>query len=55
VSLLYTFLPQPNTAVYVGHGDILLSDVDPISRQPLEGLHRLRRTIFLKLSHNFRH
>lgn len=54
VSLLYTFLPRPNTAVYVGYGDILLSDIDPVSRLRADGFHRVRRTVFLKLSHNFR-
>lgn len=51
VSLLYTYLPQPNTSIHVGYDDILFKDFDPSTRQPLEGLHRQRRTRFLKLSH----
>jgi hypothetical protein len=54
VSLLYTFLPQPNTAVYLGYGDLLVNGLDPLSHERLPGLHLLRRTLFLKLSHNFR-
>jgi hypothetical protein len=54
VSLLYTFLPRPNTAVYVGYGDVLLRDLDPETHARSDGLHRIRRTLFLKLSHNFR-
>lgn len=54
VSLLYTYLPRPNTSIYGGYGDILFSDLDPVTRTRLDGLNRQRRTVFLKLSHNFR-
>jgi hypothetical protein len=54
VSLLYTFLPRPNSAVFVGYGDLLLHDLDPLTREARAGLHRVRRTFFVKLSHNFR-
>jgi hypothetical protein len=54
VSLLYTYLPQPNTSIYAGYGDLLFSDLDPITRQRAEGLQRQRNTVFVKLSHNFR-
>lgn len=54
ISLLYTFLPRPNTAVYAGYGDSLLNELDPITRERADGLQRQRRTVFLKLSHNFR-
>lgn len=54
ISLLYTYLPQPNTSIHAGYGDILFSDLDPLTRQRLDGLNRQRRTVFIKLSHNFR-
>ncbi|MFN2445582.1 MAG: carbohydrate binding family 9 domain-containing protein [Vicinamibacterales bacterium] len=54
ISLLYTFLPRPNSAVYAGYGDLLLNDVDPLTRDRRDGLHRVRRTFFVKISHNFR-
>lgn len=54
ISLLYTFLPRPNSAVYAGYGDLLLNDVDPRIRDRRDGLHRVRRTFFVKISHNFR-
>jgi hypothetical protein len=54
VSLLYTYLPQPNTAIYGGYGDILANDLDPLTNDAREGWHRQRRTVFVKLSHNFR-
>lgn len=54
VSLLYTFLPRPNTAVYAGYGDRLLNDLDPVTHARVHGFQRERRTVFLKLSHNFR-
>jgi hypothetical protein len=54
VSLLYTFLPQPNTAVYLGYGDLFVNGLDPSSEERVAGVHRLRRAVFLKLSHNFR-
>jgi hypothetical protein len=54
VSLLYTFLPQPNTAIYGGYGDLLLNDIDPLTTARIGGWHRQRRTLFVKLSHNFR-
>ncbi len=54
LSFLYTYLPQPNTAIYAGYGDVLLNDLDPLSGARAEGLQRVRRTFFIKLSHNFR-
>jgi hypothetical protein len=55
ISLLYTFLPQPNTAVYAGYGDVLLNDLDPVTGARTAGLQRQTRTAFLKLSYTFRH
>ena len=54
ISLLYTFLPRPNTAVYFGYGDLLLNELDPLTHARVRGFQRERRTVFLKLSHNFR-
>lgn len=54
LNLLYTFLPRPNTAVYVGYGDTRLADRDPVTGRPEDGYQRERGTLFLKLSHDFR-
>jgi hypothetical protein len=54
VSLLYTYLPQPNTAIYAGYGDVLFNDIDPLTLGPQAGWQRQRQTVFVKLSHNFR-
>jgi hypothetical protein len=54
VSLLYTYLPRPNTALYAGYGDVLLRDLDPATAARLDGWQRQQRTFFVKLSHNFR-
>jgi hypothetical protein len=53
VSLLYTYLPKPNTAVYAGYGDILLNEAGSPAESPA-GLRRQTQTVFLKLSHTFR-
>jgi hypothetical protein len=53
VSLLYTYLPKPNTAVHAGYGDVLVNELDsPVENRP-GGLQRQTRTVFLKLSHTF--
>ena len=56
VSLLYSFTPQPTTAVYAGYGDVLYDELDPLTRQrrPREGWLRQNRTFFLKLSYGLR-
>jgi hypothetical protein len=54
VSLLYSYTPRPNTALYVGYNDLLFNGFDPLEQRRSEGLFRLRRTFFLKLSYNFR-
>jgi hypothetical protein len=53
VSLLYTYLPKPNTAIYAGYGDLLINeDRSRLENRP-GGLQRPTRTLFLKLSHSF--
>lgn len=54
VSLLYTYLPQPNTAIFAGYGDLLLHEMDPLSGARMDGFQRIQRSFFVKLSHNFR-
>jgi hypothetical protein len=51
LSFLYSFTPRPNTAFYLGYGDVL---EDPIAEYSPTGLRRLNRVLFLKLSHGFR-
>jgi len=54
VSLLYGWTPRPATAGYVGYGDLL--DRDPLAgdeRTDDRGLHRVRRTLFAKISYGF--
>jgi hypothetical protein len=54
LSLLYAFTPRPNTAVYLGYGDLLYDDLDPVDLTPRPGWNRLRQTFFLKVSYGFR-
>lgn len=51
LSFLYSFTPRPNTALYLGYGDVL---EDPLAEYSSTGLRRLNRVLFLKLSHGFR-
>jgi hypothetical protein len=51
LSFLYSVTPRPNTAVYLGYGDLL---EDPLLPHSPPGLRRVNRTLFLKLSHGFR-
>jgi hypothetical protein len=55
-SLLYAYEPRPNTAFFFGYNDLLFNAYDPLlqRRAPGEGLERQRRTLFFKLSYNFR-
>lgn len=55
-SLLYAFEPRPNTAFFFGYNDLLFNAYDPLAQRRLteEGLIRQRRTLFFKLSYNFR-
>ncbi len=54
LSLLYSYTPRPNTAVYLGYGDLLYEGLDPIDLTPRPGWNRLRQTLFLKVSYGFR-
>lgn len=54
VSLLYTYLPKPNTAVYAGYGDVLLNEDGSQTEDRRGGFQRQTRSVFLKLSHTFR-
>lgn len=54
VSLLYSYTPSPNTALYVGYSDLLFNGLDPLEDRRSPGVFRLRRTFFTKLSYNFR-
>lgn len=55
-SLLYAYAPRPNTTFFLGYNDLLFNAYDPLAqrRAPDEGLLRQRRTLFFKLSYNFR-
>jgi hypothetical protein len=54
LSLLYSYTPRPNTAVYLGYGDLLYDGLDPSDLTPRPGWNRLRQTLFLKISYGFR-
>jgi hypothetical protein len=54
VSLLYSYTPRPNTALFVGYNDLLFNGLDPLDNTRARGLFRQRRTLFTKLSYNFR-
>jgi hypothetical protein len=54
VSLLYAYTPRPNTALFVGYNDLLFNGLDPLDNTRAPGLFRQRRTLFTKLSYNFR-
>jgi hypothetical protein len=55
-SLLYAYVPRPNTTFYLGWNDLLFNGYDPLTQRRAigEGLERQRRTLFFKLSYNFR-
>ncbi len=53
-SVLYSYTPRPNTAVYVGYGDALLNGIDPLNGNQRSGLIRESRTFFAKFSYNYR-
>ncbi|MBL8207343.1 MAG: carbohydrate binding family 9 domain-containing protein [Blastocatellia bacterium] len=55
-SLLYAYVPRPNTTFYLGYNDLLFNSYDPIAQRRVtdEGLIRQRRALFFKLSYNFR-
>jgi hypothetical protein len=54
LSLLYSYTPRPNTALFVGYNDLIFNGFDPLVERRSPGLFRLRRTFFTKLSYNFR-
>ncbi len=55
-SLLYAYVPRPNTTFYLGWNDLLFNGYDPLleERRRGVGLVQQHRTFFLKLSYNFR-
>lgn len=55
-SLLYAYEQRPNTAFFFGYNDLLFNAYDPLTQRRAigEGLERQRRTLFFKLSYNFR-
>ncbi len=55
-SLLYAYVPRPNTTFYLGWNDLLFNGYDPLTQRRAigAGLERQRRTLFFKLSYNFR-
>jgi hypothetical protein len=54
LSLLYAYTPRPNTAVFIGYGDALFNGIDPLDFQRRRGLFRQSRSLFAKVSYNFR-
>ena len=56
LSVLYSFTPRPNSAVYVGYDDLFTDAGDEPARPgvPRSGYHRVRRTLFVKLAFGHR-
>lgn len=54
VSFLYAYTPGPNTALFIGYNDLLFNGIDPLDNTRAQGIFRQRRTLFTKLSYNFR-
>ncbi len=54
VSLLYAYTPHPNTALFVGYGDELYNGFDPFYGVRRPGITRQSRSLFAKISYNFR-
>jgi hypothetical protein len=52
-SLLYSWTPGPNSAIYLGWNDLLLNAQDPGDGLRRTGWVRQRRTLFVKLSYDF--
>jgi hypothetical protein len=52
VSVLYSFTPRPNSAIYVGYDDLFTDAGDEPDRPGVsrDGYGRLRRTFFVKLA-----
>lgn len=53
-SLLYSYTPRPNTAMYFGYGDELYNGYDPLFDRRTTGLIRQTRSLFAKFSYNWR-
>lgn len=55
-SLLYAYEPHPNTSFFLGYNDLLFNAYEPLTQRRAfgQGLERQRRTLFFKLSYNFR-
>ncbi len=54
-SLLYAWEPRPNTALFLGYNDLLYNGYDPLNRERTpDQFIRQRRTLFMKLSYQFR-
>jgi hypothetical protein len=55
-SLLYAYVPRPNTTFYLGWNDLLFNGYDPLQERRARGagLVSQRQTFFIKLSYNFR-
>jgi hypothetical protein len=53
-SVLFAYTPRPNTALFLGFNDLLFNGLDPLAGARAPGLFRQRRTLFTKLSYNFR-
>lgn len=54
VSLLYSYTPRPNTAVFVGYGDTLFNGYDPLFERRQPCICRQSRSLFTKVSYNVR-
>jgi hypothetical protein len=52
LSVLYSFTPRPNSAIYVGYDDLFtdVGDEPGLPGVPHDGYGRLRRTLFVKLA-----
>ncbi len=54
LSLLYSYTPRPNNALFVGYGDALYNGFDPLYGIRRRGITRESRSLFAKVSYNFR-
>lgn len=54
MNLLYAYTPRPNTAFFVGYGDTLFNGLDPLDNRRRPGVFRQSRSLFAKVSYNFR-
>lgn len=54
LSFLYSYTPRPNSALYLGYGDVLFNGIEPLDGRRLPGVRRASRSFFAKASYNFR-